>query len=33
MKNFWFIYPAEIKVTKGTVLVRFPDLPEALTER
>jgi antitoxin HicB len=32
MKNFGFIYPAELRVTKGTVLVRFPDLPEALTE-
>ena len=32
MKNFGFVYPARLAATSGAVLVRFPDLPEALTE-
>lgn len=32
MKQFGFVYPARIRRQRGSVLVRFPDLPEALTE-
>lgn len=32
MKNFGFVYPAAFIVQRKTILVRFPDLPEALTE-
>ena len=27
-----FVYPAEFRKGDGTILVRFPDIPEALTE-
>lgn len=32
MKNVGFVYPAKLVGFRGSVLVRFPDLPEALTE-
>lgn len=32
MKDFGFVYPARLRCQRGSVLVRFPDLPEALTE-
>jgi antitoxin HicB len=32
MKNFGFVYPAKFERHRKNVLVRFPDLPEALTE-
>jgi len=32
MKDFGFVYPAKLTRRGGSVLVRFPDLPEALTE-
>jgi antitoxin HicB len=32
MKHFGFVYPAKFRRQRRSVLVRFPDLPEALTE-
>lgn len=32
MKQFGFAYPATLRRQRGSVLVRFPDFPEALTE-
>jgi antitoxin HicB len=32
MKQFEFVYSATFQRRRGSVLVRFPDLPEALTE-
>ena len=32
MKNIGFVYPAKFGRRQGCLLVRFPDLPEALTE-
>lgn len=32
MKQFGFVYPAALERRRAAVLVRFPDLPEALTE-
>ncbi len=32
MKQFGFAYPATLRRQRRSVLVRFPDLPEALTE-
>lgn len=32
MKHFGFVYSATFQHRRGSILVRFPDLPEALTE-
>ena len=32
MKDFGFVYPAKLQRHARSVLVRFPDFPEALTE-
>jgi len=32
VKDFGFLYPARLRARAGTILVRFRDFPEALTE-